>query len=156
MAREDLLDVEAEIKNDVGLVTLSGQLMAESRTKLERLLRDWTEDGLRFVRIHCGKLEYIDSAGLSTMIGASHRLKRAGGSLVLCEMNPTVGALFEVASMEHYFELFETAEDADKALKKLAAARKRKGKAALAAETLKPRGKPKPRTKVAAPAKSKN
>jgi len=156
MAREDLLDVEAEVTGDIGLITLSGQLMAESRTKLERLLRDWTEDGVRFVRVACRGLEYIDSAGLSTMIGASHRLKRAGGSLVLCDMNPTVGALFEVASMEHYIELFRTVEEADKALKKLASLRRKKGKAALAAETLKPRGKPKPRTKIAARTKTKD
>lgn len=128
--------------------------MAESRINLEQLFREWNDGGLRFIVVSCKELEYIDSAGLSTLIGALHRLRREGGDLVLTELNPKIGAMFEVSSMEKYFEVFKSRTAATRHLKEQAAERLKKGKSGTATPAKRP-GKPKPRTRVIAKARSK-
>ena len=78
MADEDLLSIRSEVRGEIGYLYLKGQLLAESRFKLDRLLRDWIEARLSGVIISCRDLHYIDSAGLSTWIGALHRLRQIG------------------------------------------------------------------------------
>ncbi len=120
--------------------------MAESRFELEQLLRVWTDNGVHFVVVGCGELTFIDSAGLSTLIGGMHRLRQIRGELVLSRMNPRVEALFEVTMLTRYFKFFPTEEEAGAWLKTAAKERKQDGGVPDASE-IKPAGKPKPRTK---------
>lgn len=112
MSHEEILAIDDAIEDEIGVLRLGGQLLAESRFALDRILREWVEGGMRCVVIVCGDLEHIDSAGLSTMIGALHRLRRQGGDLVLADMNPSLRALFELSSMHHYFKVFESFDGA--------------------------------------------
>lgn len=140
------LQIQPAVDREIGSLTLSGQLMAESRFDLEQILRTWTEGGVHFIAIHCRDLKFIDSAGLSTLIGGLHRLRQLGGELVLCEMNPALGSLFEATTLNTYFQFFPTARQAEEHLRRQAAERKRKG--APDPAEVRPAGKPKPRTKA--------
>jgi stage II sporulation protein AA (anti-sigma F factor antagonist) len=153
MADPHKLQIEPILDGETGHLTLRGQLMAESRYDLEQILRLWTESGVHFVSISCKELRFVDSAGLSTLIGALHRLRRLGGELVLCEMSPAVDSLFRVTTLENYFTFKPTVRQGREHLARLAAERRDKG-APEAAEIKSP-GKPKPRTKpmVKAPKK---
>lgn len=148
-----MLQIRKRVDKDIGLITLEGQLMAESRFDLEQLLREWMEGGVHFVLISCRDLKFIDSAGLSTLIGGLHRLKRAGGDLVMCEMNPSIESLFEVTTLSNYFRFFSTADLATAHLRDLAAERRKKG--VPDASEVKAPGKPKPRTKPISKPKKK-
>lgn len=93
-------------------MVLHGELIAESRFEPERLFREWLEaDNLRVI-INCRGLTQIDSGGLSILLGALHRYRQRGGDVVLAEMNPQLNAMFEVTSMEKYFNVFAGNEDA--------------------------------------------
>lgn len=153
MAFDRSLQIQSAVEGEVGRLTLSGQLMAESRFDLEHALRIWTEGGVHFVAVHCRDLKFIDSAGLSTLIGGLHRLKQLGGELVLCDMNPSLESLFEVTTLNSYFQFFPTPRQAEEHLKRLAAERRRKG--VPDPSEIKPAGKPKPRTKAVRKPKDK-
>lgn len=147
MPREEYLSIQSKVDGQIGYVTLGGRLMAESRFELDRILRDWRDSGLPFVIISCRELEFIDSAGLSTMIGARQRLKRLGGDLILSEMNPELLSYFDRASMQSYFTIFDGVPEAKLHFKAEILARRRKGKSAEI-EVKAPTsaiGKPKPR-----------
>lgn len=146
MSHDRSLQISTHAEGEVGRITLSGQLMAESRYELEQLLRHWTDGGVHFVAVCCRDLTFIDSAGLSTLIGAMHRIKQTKGELVLAEMNPQVESLFEITMLTKYFKSFKSPEEADAWLKARAAEREKGGGAPDASE-IKPAGKPKPRTK---------
>lgn len=139
------LEIQPRVRTEIGYIDLDGNLMAESRTELERLLREWNEGQLRYVIVNCKELRCIDSAGLSTLIGAQHRLRRMGGDLVLAELNPAMESLFELSSMEKYFEIFGSTAAASKFLREQRTRRKKKGESVPAP---KPAGKPKPRARV--------
>lgn len=145
MNEKESLLIQPRIRAEIGYIDLQGNLMAESRTELERLLRDWNKGPLRFVVVNCRDLQYIDSAGLSTLIGAQHRLKRIGGDLVLAEVNPSMEALFEVSSMQRYFLIFPSTADAARELRKKKSEQLKKG---AATPKPPPAGKPKPRARV--------
>lgn len=112
MPRENQLIVSSEISNEIACLTLDGELIAETRFEAERILRDWMEDGIRNVVVRCHRLSHIDSAGFSTLLGALHRLRRSGGDLILANLNPSLNAIFEITSMQRYFKIFNSLEEA--------------------------------------------
>lgn len=112
MPNENLLQFEVSGDKELAVIELRGDLIAESRFELERVMRDWLELGVTKIIIGCEELNYIDSAGLSTLLGALHRLRRTGGGLLLTNMNPSLNAIFEVTSMQKFFKIFDTVEDA--------------------------------------------
>ena len=129
MTRENLLIMDCLVEGEAGLLNLNGELIAETRFEVERLLREWLESGLRRVIIHCRSLSTIDSAGFSTLLGALHRYRREGGDLILAELNPSLHALFEVTAMEKYFKIFDTLEAARAHFAQVAEERRRRGSA---------------------------
>jgi anti-sigma B factor antagonist len=110
--RRHRLNLNCQISDEVACMAMEGELISTTRFDPERVLREWHEAGVQRVIIRCARLEYIDSAGLSTLLGALHRYRRDGGDLILAEMNPRLEALFEITSMEKYFRIFPTIEEA--------------------------------------------
>jgi anti-anti-sigma factor len=145
MADSHSLKIIQSSDGEIGSLELAGQLMAESRFDLEQLLRLWTENGVHFVLISCRDLKFVDSAGLSTLIGGLHRLRRLGGELVLCEMNPALDSIFRITTLENYFTFMPTTGQGLEHLGRLVRERRRKG--GPDPVEVKAPGKPKPRTK---------
>ena len=125
MARDNLLHVNARREGEMALLCLEGELIAESRYEPERLMREWLEEGVAYLILQCASLTHIDSAGLSILLGASHRFRRHGGDLILAELNPSLNAIFEVTSMERYFKIFPSLEEAQSHFLQMAAERRR-------------------------------
>jgi len=57
-------------------------------------------------------LDYISSVGLRALLHAMKRLKKAGGTLHLCGMNPTVYEVFEISGFTGIFKIFPTLAEA--------------------------------------------
>ncbi len=157
MAGRDLMTIDVEVVGGLGEVRLSGRLMAESRFEIERILRDWNETGVNHAVVSLAGLDYVDSAGLSTLIGAMHKMRRAGGELVLCELNPALDSLFEITSIHNYFQLFVTFAEARAHIKSLIKTRRTKGRprSAAAASPKKAKAAGSKSASKATPAKAK-
>jgi anti-anti-sigma factor len=121
MVRENLLSVEYQVVRETGRMNLDGELIAETRFEPERIMREWLDDGVSRVIVCCQRLSHIDSAGLSTLLGALHRFRRSGGDLILADMNPSLNAIFEVTSMERYFKIFQSLAEAEAHFEQLSA-----------------------------------
>lgn len=119
--REHILETLIAEENDIGVLLLEGELIADSRFEPERILREWLDKGIRKVIVGCGNLKYLDSAGLSMLLGAMHRFRRNDGDLILADLNPSLNAIFEVTSMEKYFNIFSNLDEARKHFKQLTA-----------------------------------
>ena len=108
MSRENLLTVRAQVEQGVGILYLEGELLAESRYETERILREWCESGIHQVIVSCSGVMNMDSGGLSTLLGAMHRVRREGGDLILAEYNPMMNNVFEQTSVEKFFRVAPT------------------------------------------------
>jgi anti-anti-sigma factor len=113
MLRENLLRIQCEIRDGIGLLRLDGELVAESRYEPERILREWLEAEVFQIVVQCDKVTHLDSAGLSILLGALHRFRRHEGDLILSQLNPGLNSILEISSMACYFKVYK---DTDAAL----------------------------------------
>lgn len=112
MPLDEGLEFSLESDGGIGVVSLWGRLVAETRHELGRALRDWEESGPSRVAIDLSGVEYVDSAGLAALLGAWKRLRGAGGDLVLAGVNPRVESIFRVSSIERILRVFPAKADA--------------------------------------------
>ncbi len=63
------------------------------------------------------ELNFVDSAGVGTLISCLRMSKEKSGYFYLCELRKPVRALFDLMRMHRVFEVFNTQEEALTALK---------------------------------------
>ncbi len=69
------------------------------------------------VAIDCKNILYLYSGFLGELIGLHRRLEEVRGILVLCELRPEIRRIFELTTLDHFFHLSETRQDAMQFLK---------------------------------------
>jgi len=62
--------------------------------------------------IDLGRVDYMDSSGLATLVEAMRNAKGLGIEMVLCGLNPRVLAIFEIARLHQFFRIVPTVADA--------------------------------------------
>jgi anti-sigma B factor antagonist len=58
--------------------------------------------------LNLGQVPYMDSSALAVLVEALQRVRRAGGKLVLVQLQPRVRSLLEIARLDTMFVLQET------------------------------------------------
>jgi anti-anti-sigma factor len=132
MPRQNLLGVDFKVDKRSAVLYLKGELIAETRVEPERILRDWLETGVLFVSICCDGLKHIDSAGMSTLLGAAHRYQHAGGEVILAEVESNINSILGAPYPEKYFKIYSSLDEAREYLKGPESELLRKDKAARA------------------------
>ncbi|MCC7518057.1 MAG: STAS domain-containing protein, partial [Verrucomicrobiae bacterium] len=69
------------------------------------------------VALHFGKVSYIDSSGLATIIDAFQKMRGYGGKLALIALSAPVRGVFEVARLDQFFKMFDEENAAVSALR---------------------------------------
>lgn len=72
---------------DVVTIRLNGELDIASKTALEQCISEHTAAGRAHVVLDLSQLEFVDSTGISTFVGASRDLYSRGGWLRLENVN---------------------------------------------------------------------
>jgi anti-sigma B factor antagonist len=67
--------------------------------------------------LNMSELSFVDSAGVGTLISCLRISKEKNGYFFLCELKRPVRALFDLMRMHRVFEVFNTLEEAQTALK---------------------------------------
>ena len=53
------------------------------------------------------QVEYIDSAGLMTLVSALNLAQSLGRRFIICSVSPAVRMIFELTQLDRVFEIFE-------------------------------------------------
>lgn len=87
------------------------RLTAAAAPGLKAALTGEIEAGRSRLVLDLGKVSFIDSTGLGTLVGL---LKRVGmrGELVVCGVQPAVEQMFRLTRMDRVFRIFQTADEA--------------------------------------------
>lgn len=64
------------------------------------------------ILLDMNNVEFVDSAGLGTIVATLKRLRASGGDLTICCVQKTVRALFELVRMHRLVEIHETRDAA--------------------------------------------
>jgi anti-sigma B factor antagonist len=91
------------------LVSLSGELDLSSAPALRELLAGAFEDGHeRRIVLDLTDLIYLDSTGLSVFVSAQKRATATGMEFCLANPNPSVGQLFKITALDHFFAILDS------------------------------------------------
>ena len=87
------------------------RLTAAVAPALKDALAAQVEAGKSRLVLDMGRVSFVDSTGLGTLVGL---LKRVGtrGELVVCGVQPAVRQMFQLTRMDRVFRIFGTADQA--------------------------------------------
>ena len=107
------MQIKEKIHDEVAVLTLKGDLLGEpDTTKVRDKVHSLVGDGMKHVVMDLGGLNYINSAGLGTLISTLTTMRNAGGDLRLACVGDKVQNLFVITQLVKVFETFETVDRA--------------------------------------------
>ena len=62
--------------------------------------------------VHLGEVSYMDSSGVGTLVKVAQSVKAYGGKLALVAMTERVRSIFEITTLDKYFNILATEEEA--------------------------------------------
>jgi anti-sigma B factor antagonist len=88
------------------------QFIVENRAELRQRVRAELEQGRATVVVDLSRTEYVDSAGLGTLVLLNKEARAAGGCLVLAGLSDHVRDLLRLVRLDEVFTIAATVADA--------------------------------------------
>jgi anti-anti-sigma factor len=92
----EIVDIGVVCADGVAVITVTGELDLSNSGWLYECLHDAIDAGISHVTVDVEHLTFMDSTGLSVIVGAYKRLKATGGTLIVLAPTPIVVRLFHV------------------------------------------------------------
>jgi anti-anti-sigma factor len=93
----EIVDIGVTCSEGVAVMSVTGELDVSNAAWLYECLHDAIDAGILEIVLDIVDLNYMDSAGLSVMVGANRRMRSAGGTLTVLSPTPIVKKLFDAA-----------------------------------------------------------
>jgi anti-sigma B factor antagonist len=105
--------------NGIGIVTLSGPLTAATVEAFREQFATWqaTEADVKNFVFDLSAVDFMDSAGLGSLIASLKRITERGGDMKLACLQKKPRMVFEITRAYKVFEIFDTLEEACSASK---------------------------------------
>jgi len=109
--------MEVKSINDVKVVAVLQRIDAYNAKELEDGLNAVVAGGAKKMVCNFEKNEYISSAGLRVFLALLKSMKKGGGDIALCSLQPSVKNIFDIAGFSRLFNIFDTQDEALNSLK---------------------------------------
>ena len=107
------MDIKERVVGGVSILDLSGKIvLGEGDVQVKERIKDLLGDGQRRILLNLAEVNYIDSAGLGTLIGSYTTVKRDGGSLKLVNLTKRIQDLLAITKLITVFETFDSEAEA--------------------------------------------
>jgi anti-sigma B factor antagonist len=107
------MDIKERVVGGVSILDLSGKIvLGEGDGQVKERIKDLLSDGQRRILLNLAEVNYIDSAGLGTLIGSYTTAKRDGGSLKLVNLTKRIRDLLAITKLITVFETFDNEAEA--------------------------------------------
>ncbi len=107
------MEIQERSVSGVTILSLKGGIvLGESDGLLKRKVDDLLRRGRRKVVLDLGGVPYLDTTGLSEIIGAYTTLCRHKGKVILLNPTPRTRHLFAISKLLTVFEIFDSEEAA--------------------------------------------
>jgi anti-anti-sigma factor len=111
----EALTIEAWHERGYPIVTAAGEIDIATVTRLREGLVELAATGCPLVA-DLNQVSFIDSAGLSALVGAANRAAVSGGRLHVVCAQPKIRQLFRLTGLDHRITLARTLDEAREAL----------------------------------------
>jgi len=107
------MKIKESIHGKVAVISPSGNLMGGSdTTDLHDHVKSLIADGIKNVVIDLGKVTWMNSSGLGSLIACMTSVKNAGGALRLSGVTDKVNSLLMITQLIRIFDTYGTADRA--------------------------------------------
>lgn len=89
-----MLNIGKSTENGKAVLTLDGRLDTVTAPEFDKTVRE-VLPSITELKLDCGKLEYISSAGLRVLLTAQ-KIMNTQGEMKVCNVNETVMEIFDV------------------------------------------------------------
>jgi anti-anti-sigma factor len=107
------MNIQFEIAGPILVVILRGRLDAAEHNMIrEDVGKKIDDSGLKGVVFDLAALEYVSSAGFREFFLLGRQLRRLGGGLAVCALQPSVKRIFDIAQFETAYPVCATRDEA--------------------------------------------
>ena len=107
------MEIKERVVGGVSILDLSGKIvLGEGDGQVKERIKDLLSDGQRRILLNLAEVNYIDSAGLGTLIGSYTTAKRDGGTLKLVNLTKRIRDLLAITKLITVFETFDNEAEA--------------------------------------------
>jgi anti-sigma B factor antagonist len=96
----------------ISVVEGPAQFIIDNRSEVRQRVRSQLEQGRSRVIVDLSQTEYVDSAGLGTLVLLNKEARAAGGCLVLAGLSEHVRDLLRLVRLDEVFTIAATVEEA--------------------------------------------
>ncbi len=97
------------------VVSPTGDIDLSCSRDLQTSLREVFSKKPERVIVSLEGVAYMDSSGVATLVEGMQIARKQGVKLVLCQLQPRVKSIFEIARLEKVFTMVDTLDDAKSA-----------------------------------------
>jgi anti-anti-sigma factor len=101
-----------ETRSDVAVLRLSGELDADTSTRLREVLAELLERPVPRIVVDLADLKFCDSVGLSAFVTAKQVIVARGGWLSFAGANMFLVSLLDTVGLSRHFAMFPEVDDA--------------------------------------------
>ncbi len=93
-------------------VALSGRIDASAAPAVQATLRSAVRNGGRWLVVDLSAVTFLSSSGLRALLLLARELRKNGGDLRLCALQPQVAEVFHLTGFNQIFELYPSRQEA--------------------------------------------
>jgi len=109
------MEIKTSKNNDTLIVSVNGRMDALTSVEFEKKLSELIAAGESRFIINLSQLDFISSAGLSSILKIAKQLKKRDGKILFAELQDTIKDVFKISGFITIFKTYETEEEALKA-----------------------------------------
>jgi len=107
------MNIKEKMHGDVAVVALKGNLMGEpDTTEVREKVYSLLQDDMKKIVLDLGKVKWINSSGLGSLIAAMTSVKNKGGEMRLANITEKVESVFMITQLIKVFKTYETVDRA--------------------------------------------
>jgi anti-sigma B factor antagonist len=104
------MEINTKKKDGVVDIKLKRKFNIEEVERFEKELSHYLNETTQTITIDFGKLDYIDSSALGSLIKSMNTAKNMGIEFILYEMSPSIYNIFHLAYLDRFFTITKKAE----------------------------------------------
>ncbi|MBD2577503.1 STAS domain-containing protein [Oscillatoria sp. FACHB-1406] len=96
------------VSEKIATIELFGSITAVNAEELRgQLMKKLAKPALSVLQLDLSKVEFLDSAGLMTLVTAYRLANSLNKRLIFCSVPPAVRIVFELTQLDRTFDMFE-------------------------------------------------
>lgn len=101
------LNIE-HLESGISVIIMDGRLDAAQAKEFKNLVNTLVDGGRIKLIIDMAKVDFVDSSGLGSLVGALKLVNNRGGDIKIVSPRPEVRTIFELTRLHRIFDMFET------------------------------------------------